>query len=274
MGTGQGKVSPDWLSLRERADAAARAPELVEQVRSHLPERGLVVHDLGCGTGSMARWLAPQLAGPQHWVMVDRDAELLRVAAMSALGPAADDSPVTAERRQRDITRLAPEELRDAGLITASALLDMLTGEELSRLVVRCAAAGGPVLITLSVTGHVDLLPCDPFDDVVREAFNGHQRRHLSGGQRLLGPDAVDAAVDCFRRVGREVLLRPSPWRLGPAEHQLQAQWFTGWLGAACERSPGLAAEASAYAERRLADACAGRLWVTVHHQDLLVLPR
>lgn len=274
MGTGHGKASPDWLALRERADAAARAPELVEQVRSHLPQRGLVVHDLGCGTGSMARWLAPQLAGPQHWVMVDRDAELLRVAATSALGPAADGSAVTAERRQRDITRLAPEELRHAGLITASALLDMLTGEELSRLVVSCAAAGCPVLITLSVTGHVELLPCDPFDEVVREAFNGHQRRRLTDGQRLLGPDAVDAAVDCFHRVGLEALLRPSPWRLGPDEHQLQAQWFTGWLGAACERSPGLAAEASAYAERRLADAAAGRLRVTVHHQDLLVLPR
>ncbi|SER95377.1 Methyltransferase domain-containing protein [Pedococcus cremeus] len=274
MGTGHGRASPDWLALRERADAAARAPELVEQVRSHLPGRGLVVHDLGCGTGSMARWLAPQLAGPQHWVMVDRDAELLRVAATSALGPAADGSAVTAERRQRDITRLAPEELRRAGLITASALLDMLTDEELSRLVVSCAAARCPVLITLSVTGHVDLLPCDPFDEVVREAFNGHQRRRLIGGQRLLGPDAVDAAVDWFHRAGLEVLLRLSPWRLGPDEHQLQTQWFTGWLGAACERSPGLAAQASAYAERRLADAAAGRLRVTVHHQDLLVLPR
>jgi hypothetical protein len=274
VSTGHGKAGAAWLALRERADAAARAPELVEQLRRHLPGQGLTVWDLGCGTGSMARWLAPQLAGPQHWVMVDRDAELLSVAATSAPRPAADGSPVTAETRQRDITRLAPEELRNAGLITASALLDMLTGEELSRLVARCAAAGCPVLFTLSVTGEVDLLPCDPFDELVREAFNGHQRRRLTAGQRLLGPDAVDAAADCFQSVGLDVRLATSPWQLGPEEQDLQVQWFAGWLGAACEQSPGLATEASAYAERRLADASAGRLGVTVHHQDLLALPR
>ena len=53
------RAGSGWLALREPADAAARAPQLVEELRSYLPEdRGLTVHDLGCGTGSMARWLA------------------------------------------------------------------------------------------------------------------------------------------------------------------------------------------------------------------------
>ena len=78
-------VSPDWLALREPADAAARATDLVAQVRHLLPARHpIVVHDLGCGTGSMARWLAPQLPAPQHWVMYDRDADLLARAAVDA----------------------------------------------------------------------------------------------------------------------------------------------------------------------------------------------
>ena len=51
------------------------------------------------------RWPAgspSSLNGPQHWVMVDRDAELLAVAADSAPERAADGSPVTIEtRRQR-----------------------------------------------------------------------------------------------------------------------------------------------------------------------------
>ena len=72
------RVSREWLALREPADAAARAPELVEHLARHLPATGRrVIHDLGCGTGAMGRWLAPLLPGPQHWVVHDRDADLL-----------------------------------------------------------------------------------------------------------------------------------------------------------------------------------------------------
>ena len=72
------RASSEWLRLREPADAAARASELVEKVRSYMPTHaGATIHDLGCGTGSMARWLAVPLPGPQHWVMYDRDEELL-----------------------------------------------------------------------------------------------------------------------------------------------------------------------------------------------------
>ena len=31
------RLSPEWLELREAADAAARARDLVEQLRRHLP---------------------------------------------------------------------------------------------------------------------------------------------------------------------------------------------------------------------------------------------
>jgi SAM-dependent methyltransferase len=269
-----GRASSGWLTLREPADAAARAPELVHEARTHLPTDGMVVvYDLGCGTGSTARWLAVQLNGPQHWVMVDRDAELLAVAVTNPPEHAADGGRVTIETRRRDITRLAPHELGGAALITASALLDMMTGKELDRFVDTCAGAGCPALVLLSVTGQVELEPPDPFDHRVREAFNAHQRRTVDG-ERLLGPDAVGAAVDRFQRLGVDVLVRPSPWRLGPGQRALQAAWFTGWLAAACEQAPGLVAEAAPYARRRLADAAAGALWVTVHHQDLFVRPR
>jgi SAM-dependent methyltransferase len=272
--TEHGRAGSRWLALREPADAAARAPELVQEVRSHLPTNGVaVVHDLGCGTGSMARWLAVQLNGPQHWVMVDRDAELLAVARTDPPQHAADGSPVTIETRRADITRVAPHELGGAALITASALLDMMTGQQLDRFVATCAGAGCPALVVLSVTGQVELEPPDPFDHRVREAFNAHQRRTVDG-DRLLGPDAVGAAVERFRGLGVDVRVRPSPWRLGAGQRALQAEWFTGWLAAACEQEPRLVAEAVPYAERRLAEAAAGALWVTVHHQDLFLRPR
>ena len=274
MTTGPVRATPEWLALREPADAAARAPDLVKEIRSYLPiDGGVTVHDLGCGTGSMARWLAPQLTGPQHWVMHDRDADLLALAAANPPNVASHGAPVTVETRPNDITRLDPGEMGGADLITASALLDMMTADELERLVVTCAGAGCPVLITLSVTGHIELAPPDPFDQRVADAFNAHQGR-TTGARRPLGPDAVGAAVDGFTRLGVDVLVRPSPWRLGPEQADLAAEWFTGWLAAACEQRPELRPLTLSYARRRLADTASGTLSVTVHHQDLLARPR
>jgi hypothetical protein len=268
------RAGATWLALREPADAAARTLGLVKAVRPALPSTGgLVVHDLGSGTGSMARWLAPQLRGPQHWVLHDRDGELLDLAAANPPAEASDRAPVTVETRRRDITRLDPAELADADLLTASALLDMMTADELDRLATTCARPGCPVLVTLSVTGRVELTPSDPIDRAVADAFNDHQRRTV-GTRTLLGPDAVGAAATAFGRLGRDVALRSSPWRLGPAQRALAAEWFTGWLAAACEQRPELESVVDAYRRRRLAAAAAGRLTVTVHHQDLLVWPR
>jgi hypothetical protein len=90
---------------------------------------------------------------------------------------------------------------------------------------------------------------------------------------RLLGPDAVAAAADGFRRLGAGVIVRPSPWSLGGADAELAAEWLDGWVGAACEQDPALRPDARRYRHRRLSEADAGRLTVTVGHADLLVLP-
>jgi hypothetical protein len=242
------RVSPEWLRLREPADAVARSAELVERLGPHR-----VIHDLGGGTGAMGRWLAPRLSGPQHWVVHDRDEALLELAVANP--PAA----VTVEARQSDITRLTPADLAGATLVTASALLDLLTADELARILGACA--GLPMLLTLTVIGRVELDPSDPLDARIGEAFNEHQRR-----DGLLGPDAVE-------QFPAEVLVRPTPWRLDAAHAGLTAEWFGGWVAAACEQEPALAAEAGAYRDRRLAQAAAGELAVTVDHADLLVLP-
>jgi hypothetical protein len=226
-------VSPDWLRLREPADAAARSVELVERLG-----RPRVIHDLGGGTGAMGRWLAPRLPGPQHWVVHDRDPDLLELV----------EAPV--ETRLGDITRLTRDDLAGADLVTASALLDLLTADELDRILEACA--GIPMLLTLSVTGHVALDPPEPLDARIETAFNDHQRR-----DGRLGPDAIDQL---------DGLVRPSPWTLGHGG--LLAEWLHGWAAAACEQDPEL--DAGAYLERRLGQA---ELTVTVDHADVLVLP-
>src|SRR5699024_11046139 len=93
-----------------------------------------VIHDLGCGTGSMTRWLAPRLPGPQRWILHDRDAGLLARAARVRTPRDADGAAITVETRQQDIVRLEPADLGGAHLVTASALLDVLTRDEVEHL--------------------------------------------------------------------------------------------------------------------------------------------
>jgi trans-aconitate methyltransferase len=267
------RISPSWLALREPADAAARATDLVDDLRRELPtERPLVVHDLACGSGSMMRWLAPRLSGAQHWVCHDLDPDLLAVAARERPLCAADGAPITVELRQQDVTRLGPGECAGAALITTSALLDLLTADELDSLVATCVDARCPALLSLSVSGGVAIHPPHPLDAAFADAFNDHQRR-TTGGRQLLGPDAAAAAARTFRDLGYEATVRASPWRLGEEARALATAWVTDWVAAACEQRPELMSAAHDYAQQREADAANGRLRVIVEHWDLLVRP-
>ncbi len=266
------RYAPQWLRLREGADASARAHDLLDPLRIRLanrPGRGdLVVHDLGCGTGSMGRWLAPRIDGAQHWVLHDRDPYLLHFATAGAPRAAADGSHVSVTTQRGDIGRLTADALEGASLVTASALLDVLTADEIDRLAAACAGAGVPALLTLSVVGRVELTPADPLDAEIAEAFNAHQRR-----DELTGPDAVTTACEAFGRYGATVRVHPSPWRLGPDDAELAQEWLRGWVGAAVEQRPDLAPRAESYLTSRLEACAAGELRAVVHHSDLLALP-
>ncbi|MDX3638972.1 class I SAM-dependent methyltransferase [Streptomyces sp. MB09-02B] len=268
------QYAPQWLELRESADADARAADLLDPLRirlANLPGRatGLTVHDLGCGTGSMGRWLAPRLDGAQRWVLHDQDPNLLRLAVARAPRAAADGSPVTVTTRRGDIGRLTAADLDGASLVTASALLDVLTREEIEALAAACAGAGVPALLTLSVVGRVDLVPAHPMDAEIAEAFNAHQRE-----SDLLGPDAINVACEAFAQRGATVRVHPSAWQLDTRHTALVEEWLRGWVGAACEQRPELTERAEAYLRDRLAANAAGQLRVVVHHSDLLALPR
>jgi SAM-dependent methyltransferase len=68
----------DWLALREPVDHRSRDADLVASLakwwRSFPSYRVL---DLGSGTGSNLRYLAPRLGEQQEWTLVDRDGALL-----------------------------------------------------------------------------------------------------------------------------------------------------------------------------------------------------
>lgn len=281
-------ATPDWLALRAPADAAARSAglaralaRLIGPASARATDTGrhdaepVVVHDLGAGTGSMTRWLAPRLPGPQHWVLRDGDAGIL---AHLDLRSVADDAgrPVRAQTVVEQLGELPNDAFVGATAVTASALLDVVTAAEAERIVAACIAAGAPALFSLNVTGAVTLHPSAHADAelerAIGAAFNDHQRRD-AGGRRMLGPDAVPVVAGLFAAAGWRVRTAPTPWRLGAADGPLAAEWFDGWVDAAVEQRPDLAAAADAYRRQRRSAAAVGRLRVTVAHEDLLAWP-
>lgn len=260
-----------WLELREPIDGRSRASSLIPVLEPLLPTTGVLrIHDLGSGTGSMRRWLAPQLRGPQTWVEHDRDPDLLRRGPQEPPTHSRDGFPVTVHTRTSDLEFL--DDLEDASLVTASALLDVLTLASLQNLTRLVSRTGAPCLLTLSVVGRVVLRPPDPMDNGVQSAFNAHQQRMTAIGS-LLGPEAVSVAAHLFDESRMNVRVQPSPWHLGPECPDVLDAWLDGWVGAAREHDPGLDEGADAYRARRQRQTDAGQLHAVVHHVDLLAWP-
>lgn len=248
----------DWLDLREPADARARDAALLARAAGRVAQGGTVV-DLGCGTGASLRAFAARDRPDLDWRLVDNDRTLLAGAA--ARHPQATTYP----RDLRDVDALP---LDGAHLVTASALLDLVSEDWLARLTARLARAGIAFYAALSYDGVMRWHPADPDDAAVTGAFNDHQRGDKGLGPAL-GPDAGETAARLWRAQGYEVALAPSPWRLGPKETALQAALLSGVAQAATEAG---CAEADGWLARRRAPSA--DLAAEIGHVDLLATPR
>ena len=271
--------SPDWLALREAADHRSRAGALVDRLRAEWRARGWTrIVDLGAGTGSNLRYLAPRLPGPQQWTLVDHDADLL--ARAEAAGAAAE-----VRRVHGDLAEAGLPAVAQADLVTCSALLDLVPEDWLGRLAHACRAARCGAYLALTYDGVMQWSAAgsggdgpgeadDPDDAAIRDAVNAHQRRDR-GPATALGPAAAAAAEALLRSVGYRTWRLPSPWRLGPGDRALARALIDGWEDAALDLSPppARAREIRAWAERRRQTAARGRFRLTVGHQDLLALP-
>ena len=256
-----------WLAAREPADHRSRSEELMSLLRQAWRKRGWSqVLDLGSGTGSNMRYLAPRLPGDQNWTLVDHDADLLARA----------DPPrhVRLNRVTGDLGVAGLAAVQHAHLVTGSALLDLVSEAWLRSLVDACRSGSCGALFALTYDGRIEWSDVDPDDASVRRLVNAHQRRDKGLGAAL-GPSAGAAAERLFVAAGYRTWLRPSPWTLGPADTALVTSLIDGWERAACEMSPGpkFVASVRAWAERRRRAAAGASSFPTVGHLDVLALP-
>ena len=259
-----------WLALREPADAAARSVVLAERLAGWVPCREeLRIVDLGAGTGSALRWLSPRLDRRQHWTLVDGDTGLLEAAARTSVRAGVAVSAKAADLARADL----PSLVAGAGIVSASALLDLVSDTWIERLAAACRSADCAAWLTLSVSGLHEWDPVAPLDEGVAQAFARDQARDKGFGTAL-GASAVEKAALHFKEAGFQVAVEPSDWRLGPPDRDLLRAFVQGYGGAAMAARPDLASAIRDWTGERLSQVEEGALRVRVGHHDLLALAR
>ncbi|MBL6455619.1 class I SAM-dependent methyltransferase [Belnapia sp. T6] len=289
----------DWLDLREPFDAAARSAALADRLLARLPARPRFL-DLGAGTGSLLRFLAPRLGRAQAWTLVDSSRELLE-AAFDTIADRAEavgytvtfpnrrtllvHAPGGAWRVESLILDLedAPRglPLTGADAVVSSALCDLVSRPWLERL---AAALRVPFYAALCVTGRDRLAPPHPADRLVADLFRRDQGRDKGFAGVALGPRAPAAIAEVFGAQGFTVESAPSDWEArsrGPAPlpgmaeaaPRFLTELVLGHAEAARRQDRRDDPRLEAWLRTRLDQVAERRLSARIGHRDLLALP-
>jgi SAM-dependent methyltransferase len=282
---------PDWLDLREPFDHAARSLDLAEQLVARLPARPKLL-DLGAGTGSLFRWLAPLIGRAQAWTLLDADPAMLD-DAFDAIADWADlnDWAVTTPGRAMlvhtpqgawrvegvvaDLAGVSTLPLKGHDAVVNTALCDLVSARWIETLVPRLTC---PFYAALMVDGRAAWAPAHPLDRAVANAFKRDQGRDKGFGPAL-GPRAPAHMAATFKAAsvkggGWQVETATSDWRIGQAALGMLRAVVEGDANAARAADPRRAESFADWRDDRLRAASRGKLRLMLGHRDLLALPR
>jgi SAM-dependent methyltransferase len=253
----------EWLALREPVDHRSRNPKLLSLVTDHLKHiefsRPGAIHivDLGCGSGSNLRALAPAFNAVQEWTLVDSDPTLL-LAAHTALMKWGDDSTLVQNDRHESAQQLTSTKLiisknnkkilvnfecadlskevhlpimAKADLVTAAAFFDLTSASWLQKF---CANLSKPLYASLSYNGVESWEPSGPSDQAVLDAFHFHQRTDKGFGAAA-GPTAASLLVSYLKDRHFHVDVADSPWVMNELDRSLIDQLALGTAAAVNE---------------------------------------
>lgn len=281
-----GEFSADWLARREPFDAEARSHALAGRLAAALPARPRLL-ELGAGTGSLLRWLAPLIGRDQAWTLLDRDEGLLaaalgQTAAWAAQrGWEADAGPGTLTLRGPAGTWRIGTRVADLGGgtdalplsgqdgVVCSALLDLVSAAWARGLVARLAV---PLLASMTVNGRDRFLPPHADDALLRRGFARHMRGDKGFGPAM-GGAAPAVLARLLTRAGFVIHSASSDWLIPRSAGRMLTDMIEGHATAAAEALPAMVGRIAAWREGRLHAVAAGTLSLVIGHCDLLALP-
>jgi hypothetical protein len=253
-----------WLALREPYDARARNPAVLEAMAAALGDSPAIsIVDLACGRGSTLRAISAHLPARQDWRLVDNNLALLSEATSLPRPPCVKVTTVPLDLAS-DLRRALDGPV---DLVTASALLDLVSQKWLEQFAEQAAERRLPVYIALSYNGCAHFEPADPNDAAILAALNRHQLGDKGFGPAL-GPKAAAFAVERLAAEGHALTQGPSDWLLAPADHEIQLEILAGWAQAARETGTVPHADIDAWLKARRAAVAAGRSSLRVGHVD------
>jgi hypothetical protein len=262
------RFSADWLALREPHDARARNPAVLDALAVAVAGRSaLAIVDLASGAGATLRAISSRLPPNQRWRLVDHDLGLLEPTS-SAPVPGSDVVTVLADLA-REIETVLGEPV---DVVTASALLDLVSADWLDRMSRTIAARGLLVYAALTYDGRVTIEPADAFDAEIICAVNEHQRRDKGFGPAL-GPTAGAEAIARFAALDYAVAQGASDWVLRGQDIEIQIDLLTGWAQAASDVGNLNPIEINGWLERRRYHVASGRSSIRVGHIDFFASP-
>jgi hypothetical protein len=255
--------SSDWLALREPVDHRSRNLSLQAKVINYLSQIKTVYPDLLCftdlgsGTGSNLRALAPHIDSDQHWTLVDYDANLLHTAreallawgdseinsseALSTINSSISIKPLSILKQGKKIVVefKCVDLLNDyqailnesADLITSAAFFDLVAEPWLRQF---CAALSKPLYTVLTYDGMEMWSPGEEIDADVLKAFHQHQRTNKGFGSAL-GPAAAGSLEALLKAQHFNTVCASSPWILDLQDGDLIEQLAIGTASAARE---------------------------------------
>ncbi len=241
--------TPEWLSLREAVDRRSRDRKLLAWLRNRFAATGrTTICELGAGSGSLLRALAPELAQRQEWRLLDADPDNLK-AADEGLRAWADEvrecgsglaltragREILVHLEERDLNEELETCLEGADLVATSALFDLAGPAWLGRLARALAADRRPLYASLTYSGSLEAEPAHPLDRAVALAFGAHQRSDKGLGGVAAGPSAQALLAAALAALGAEVLEGDSSWHLGADDAALTGRVIEGHAEAVLE---------------------------------------
>jgi hypothetical protein len=219
--------SSQWLALREPADHAARNLGILSDVAAYFHGyQSMNITDIGCGTGSNLRGCYHKLSPIQHWLLVDYDDALLKVAFETLLTWADEvqsrtpliikkgDKTLHIAFKSLDLNKNLAELLDiHCDLLTSAAFFDLCSKAWIDGFVQQLTKRKIAFYTVLTYDGHEQWSPSHINDAEALKAFHAHQATDKGFGLSA-GHLANECLVAAFQQSGYSVKSAKSPWVL------------------------------------------------------------